>query len=131
MSQLSLYNILLQTLNAFTYGYVLTSHISDALLFYPIGIALSLYILAAIAYMVLKAAEMLSEHLNKLNYLFRDISDILEQISHLTKYFSTFMFFIYSAMGDAMKVYSVYFFIFYVKRIEFYIFWLLVVLAYC
>lgn len=131
MSQLILHNNLLYALNIFTYFYVLSSHVLDALLFYPLGIAFSLYILAAIAYMVLKAAEMFRDYFKTLSYLFCDISDVLEQTSYLSKYLSSSIFCIYSAMGDAMKTYGVYFFIFYIKRIEFYIFWLFVVLAYC
>ena len=122
MSLLSLYNLLSYTLNTFTYTYVLGGHVLDALMFYPVGITLSLYILAAIAYMIFKASEMLREFFNTLSYLICDISDILNQISDICKYLSTAIFYFYSVMGDAMKVYGVYFFIFYVKRIEFYIF---------
>lgn len=115
----------------FVYIYVLSSYIWAGLIFYPVGIVLSIYVLAAIYYMIIKASIMFKTYLKTCKYLINDVAYILNQVVSVLKYLTPTLSYIFSLCIDLLKIYSIYKFVFYFKRIEFYIFWILIVLSYC
>lgn len=131
MSEL-IFNYLLPLLSSFfSYLYVVGPYIWEKLLFYPIGIALSLYILAAIGYMIVKASNMFLDYFKYIRYNLCDIVELLECMSTGIKYSSQLIQHFYSIARDIIKIYSLYILVFLLKRFEFYIFWLFVILMYC
>ena len=81
--------------------------------------------------MIVKGAGMFRQYIDVLSYIFRDIAEVLDELSYFAKYFNNAVAYLYSLMGDTIKAYSLYLFVFYAKRFEFYIFWMFIVLAYC
>ena len=131
MSELILYNFYLHTLTTFTYIYVLASHAISSLVFYPVGIFFSVYILLASAYIVLKGASLFRRYFDLLIYFFSDVSELFDEASFFIKYFTHTVRHLYSLIGDIIRTYSVYLLVFYTKRFEFQIFCLLIILGYC
>ena len=131
MSELILYNFYLYTLTTFTYIYILNSHVFSSLIFYPVGIFLSVYILLASAYIVLKGASLFRRYFDLLIYVFSDVSELFDEASFFIKYFTHSVKHLYSLIGDVTRDYSMYLLVFYTKRFEFQIFCLLIILGYC
>lgn len=117
--------------NVFTHWYVFYGHLLERLLFYPIGIFLALYVLAAIYYMVRSTAKNFTYHLKTLRYNLIDIIKFLELTQPYLRYFICVHRVLYSIVLDLIMSYSIYRLVFLLKRVEFYFFWLFVILLYC
>ena len=131
MSELILYNFYPYTITTFTYIYILMSHTLSSLVFYPVGIFFSIYILLASAYIVLKGASLFRRYFDLLIFFFSDVSELLDDASFFIKYFTYTVMHLYSLIADVIRAYSVYILVFYTKRFEFQIFCLLIILCYC
>jgi len=109
----------------YTFFYLYTSELMDFLLFYPIGMLLTAYVLSAILYMLVSASNILRDFEKFLIY---NLS-----LSNLSLFFECALYMIkilpvpYSIIYDFLFFFSKYIFIFYLKRIQFYFFWFFVV----
>lgn len=113
----------------FTYFYL--KQVVAFLLFYPIGIPLTLSIMALITYCLIKAAIIIVTVSREIYYNWWDILWILDQLRFFFKITLTPFNFIYRWLLEILSTYSVYYYIFYFKRIEIHIFWFMCIIFYC
>lgn len=109
----------------YTFFYLYIGELGDFLLFYPVGMLLTVYVLSAILYMLISASSILAYYINLFVYNL-DISSlnlVFECISYMVKFWGILQSFIY----DILFFFSKYILIFYFKRIEFYFFWFFVI----
>jgi hypothetical protein len=109
----------------YTFFYLYIGELGDFLLFYPVGMLLTIYVLSAILYMLISASSILAYYINLFVYNL-DISNlnlVFECISYMVKFWGILQSFIY----DILFFFSKYILIFYFKRIEFYFFWFFVI----
>ena len=109
----------------YTFFYLYIGELGDFLLFYPVGMLLTVYVLSAILYMLISASSILVYYINLFVYNL-DISSlnlVFECISYTVKFWGILQSFIY----DILFFFSKYILIFYFKRIEFYFFWFFVI----
>lgn len=131
MLQLSSQYITSQLFNAFSYLYVFSGYFFEWLLFYPLGIVLASYVLIAIYYMVLSTSKSFSYYIKSLLYNLVDLLFVLDLFTSCGKYLLGFYRAFYLPLFDLTKIYSIYMFVFFLKRVEFYLFWVFVILLYC
>jgi hypothetical protein len=118
---LSLYFLFVQQLFVmYLYLYLVTSQVVFLLMFYPLGILLSLFILFWIFYMVICSSKIILYYLNFIEY-FYDVYCIVDVISYVFPNKPCRVLF--SWIYGIVNFYSVYIFVFYIKRLEFYIMW--------
>lgn len=106
---------------AYRYLYILSTHIWAALMFYPIGIVLSIFLVGCIYYMMFKLASDIYKLVKLLSYYLEDVLSILSVISTLWGYSCQPLIYIYRLVREYILLYSFYLLVFYVKRVEFYV----------
>jgi len=123
---LKLYNCYTYTIKPlYTFFYLYGSELIDFLLFYPVGILVTIYILIAILYMLISASNTLIFYWKLLCYNL-DIS-MLQSLFEYTYWIRKFLPVIFDFVYDLCFFFSKYIFVFYFKRVEFYIFWFFVI----
>lgn len=88
MSQLNQTIIFVQLFNLFVYSYILGGLLFNALMFYPVGILLTLYVMGSIVFMIIQSVLIMVDYLKYIQYYFTDLMTILDEISQPIRYFS-------------------------------------------
>ncbi len=127
MLQLSQISYLYILYDFFINIYVLSSHVRDFLCFYPVGIALSLYVLAALSYMIIKCSKIFTFYFKLFSYYITSFYDLLDYFSLFFRIVSPLIRFLHFFLSDIIKNFAEYQFVFNFKRAEFYIFCFIVV----
>lgn len=111
--------------------YVFLSHIYSAVLFYPIGMLLTFYVLGSIFYMVIKASIIIVTFIKTSVYTCGEFGVIWSYFNQYFRHITPLVYFLLDNLSSFILNYSLYSLVFYVKRIQVYIFWLFVILAFC
>lgn len=131
MLQLNYTTMYLITLYTVSNLYVYMSHIYTAALFYPLGIVLTFYVLLSILYMVIKASILIVTFIKLGVYMWSELENIGDYARQYIPYLTPTIHFLLDYLYSFILNYSVYWLVFYLKRVQFYIFWLFVILAFC
>lgn len=127
LNTLTLYSVLHYM---YLHLYVFFTHSYLYLLFYPIGIALTLYVLVCIFYTIFKLVRMLRKLVKFCEYNNIGLFEFLDRLIKWLPYYFYPWVRLYFIITDLIKHYAMYILVFYLKRVEFYIFCFIVIAYY-
>lgn len=108
----------------FIWIYLISKGVVQKLLFYPVGIVITIYLVFWLFFCLVSAGRDLHELVKLLYYNLIDLFEIMVFCSFFFKFFFSLFNSIITLLHDVLRVYAVYYFIFFVKRIEIHFFWL-------
>jgi hypothetical protein len=111
--------------------YLISIFVFKKLMFYPIGIPLTLYVVFWINFALIKAAIDIVKYTKHLYYNLIDLYSLFYFLGFYLRYVIPSFNTVYQALLNIFKVYVNYYFIFFFKRIEIHFFWLSYIIFYC
>ena len=130
MSQLSTWSFYSVLHYVYLYLYLFFTHSGLYVLFYPLGILLTLYILACIFYTISKLVRILRKLAKFCEFNNISFFEFLERVVRWLPYYFYPWIRLYVILIDIIKHYAMYILVFYLKRVEFYVFCFVVVAYY-
>lgn len=127
LSTLTFYSVLHYT---YLQLYVFFTHFRLYILFYPLGIILTLYVLVCIFYTIFKSVRMLRKLVKFCEFNNIGFFELLDRIIRWLPYYFYPWIRLYLIFIDLIKHYAMYIFVFYLKRVEFYVFCFVVIAYY-
>ena len=130
MSQFNLLNYYPTILCIYINFYVIFTHFQAFLLFYPLGIVLTVYIVVCIFYIIFKWSCDLRNLVMQCIYSGVNVLTFLEKTVTLLPYLHYPLICLYKILREYILHYSLYLLVFYLKRVEFYVFCFIVIAYY-
>lgn len=111
--------------------YLVSIFIFKKIMFYPIAIPMTIYIVFWINFSLIKAAIRIYTLFKFIQYLLPNIFYFFEVLVFYLKFAIVPLTTIYEFILNIIQTYSLYYFVFFFKRIELHFFWLAYILFYC
>lgn len=131
MSEIAINWIYSSMPNFFIWVYLLGSKILGKLLFYPVGIVVTLYVVFWINFFLIKAAKDIIYSTKILYYNLIDIYLLIYSSTFFFKFILSNIAGLYKTILNILRFYSKYYFIFFLKRVEMHFFWISLIIIYC
>lgn len=130
MSQFNTLNYYPILFNLYVNVYVTSTQLGILLLFYPVGIVLTIYLIVCVFYIIFKWVNDLRKVVRQCSYYFFELFLFLENLISWLPYVYSPIIHIYNLLRNTVLCYSIYILVFYLKRAEFYVFCFFVIAYY-